>query len=215
MGFWTGVGDWFGFKPIEDVGDFFQDAASFATMGMYRADDNSFNLPLGSPVTGGIQGVLRDGVDNFANAVSSTLGGNIEAMNTLKENGLGDYIGNLFQSDADAALDQAMTNEMLSENAWKRSEQSAEAAQQRAYQYLENYHSHLMKGLKDAGLNPVLAASSGIGGVSASAPQGTSQAATSSKAEGLNAATLLRAIAAILSGAGSLLTGKGRLLDAL
>jgi hypothetical protein len=206
MGFWTGVADWLGLKPIEDAGDFFQDLGSVASMGLYNAQNNSFNPSafLGNPVLAGVAGAVSD---KWSDSVPSTMGGITDTLDTLREEDLLDYAGNLFQTDADAALDQASVNDMLSEAAWKRSEESADRAMRRARELRQTYAADLMKGYKDAGLNPVLAASGGFGGVSSSAPQGTSQAATSSKADGLNAANLMQAIASILSGAGSLISG--------
>lgn len=207
MGFWTGVADYFGLKPIEDAGDFFQDLGSVASMGLYNARENDFNpsnlLP-GGPVAAGIAGAVSD---HWSDNVPSTMGGVMETLDNLREDDLLDYAGNLFQTDADAALDQASVNDMLSEAAWQRSEESADRAVARARELRQTYAADLMKGYQDAGLNPVLAASGGFGGVSSSAPQGTSQAATSSKADGLNAANLMQAIASILSGAGSLIGG--------
>lgn len=208
MGFWTGVADYFGLKPIDDFGDFWQNAGSIASMGLYNARENSFNpsnlLPNGGPVGAGIAGAVSD---HWSENVPSTIGGVMETLDNLREDDLLDYAGNLFQTDADAALDQASLNDQLSEAAWKRSEESADRAMSRARELRQTYAADLMKGYRDAGLNPVLAASGGFSGVSSSAPQGTSQAATSSKADGLNAANLMQAIASILSGAGSLVSG--------
>lgn len=185
MGFWTGVAKGFGLRPINSFGDFVHDVTSFGALGTVR------NL-----------------ADNLIDEkVSTTMDGTLDAINTLREGGLGDYVGDLFQTDADAALDQAMTNDALSEAAWLRSEKSADAAQARARELRQTYYSDLMRSLKSAGLNPVLAASGGFGGVSSSAPMGTSQAATSQKADALNAADLIEAIAAVLTGAGSLARG--------
>lgn len=202
MGFWSNFADYMGFKPIHSAGDFFQDAGALLSMGAYQADDNSFSIRnMTSPGTA----ALRAGLDTaFENSVSTTMDGILDSIGTMRENNLGDYVGNLFQTDADAALDQALLNEDAAIASWKRSEESADKAQARARELRQTYYSDLMKGLKDAGLNPVLAASGGFGGVSSSAPLGVSQASSSSKADGLNAATLIQAIASILSGAGNL-----------
>ena len=213
MGCWTGVSDYLGLEPVNSPGAFFRDAlrvvAAPSTFGKawadgpggYTGSDAWRDMwTSGGPVGAGLSSLISDNV-------STTMDGSLEAVDTLRENGLSDYIGDLFQTDADAALDQALVNENLSENAWKRSEQSADAAQARARELRQTYYQDLMHSLKEAGLNPVLAASGGFGGVSSSAPMGTSQAASSQKADGLNAANLLAAIAAILNGAGSILGG--------
>lgn len=213
MSFWTGVADYLGLKPIEDAGDFFQDLGSVASMGLYNARNNSFNpsAMVGSPVGAGVAGMVSD---KWSDNIPSTMGGITETLDNLREDDLLDYAGNMFQTDADAALDQAAVNDQLSEAAWKRSEESADRAMARARELRQTYASDLMKGYQAAGLNPVLAASGGFSGVSSSAPQGSSQAATSSKADGLNAANLMQAIAFILSGAGSLISGASRLSPA-
>lgn len=209
MGFWTGVADWMGIDP---EGPWYKNLGAVLSGGFYQADENypSFGdyasdqarrlfTPLG-PAVYGINDVWSD-------KVSSTMGGSLDAINNLRENDLLDYVGDLFQSDARAALNQATVNDELSELAWQRSEQSADRALERSRELRRTYYGDLMQGLKDAGLNPVLAASGGFGGVSSSAPMGTSTAATSSKADGLNASTLLQAIASIITASGSLMRG--------
>lgn len=207
MGFWTGVADYLGLRPINSFRDFGADTLALISGGAYQADDRSFspsNLLFGhgyaAPAVAGINDVWSD-------KVSTTMDGTIDAINTLRETGLGDYGGDMFQTDADAALDQAAVNDDLAKAAWLRSEESADKAQARARELRRTYYQDLMRSLKEAGLNPVLAASGGFGGVSSSAPMGTSQAATSQKADGLNAADLIEAIASVLTGAGSLARG--------
>lgn len=205
MGFWSNYADHLGLKPVHSAGDFFQDAAALLTLGAYQADENRFQ-PFG--FTNPVSGLVGAGFDTaIQNSVSTSMDGILDSIGTMRENSLGDYVGNLFQTDADAALDQALLNEDAAIASWKRSEESADKAQARARELRQTYYSDLMKGLKDAGLNPVLAASGGFGGVSSSAPLGVSQASSSSKADGLNAATLIQAIASILSGAGNLVAG--------
>lgn len=137
-------------------------------------------------------------VDNFHSPTDAS-----EAMDMLGY--LGQYFTQLFETEANAAKIQAESNEAAAVNAWKRSELAADAALARARKFRQTSALDNVQALKAAGLNPVLAASGGISGSAVTAPQANAPASTSSKADGLNAADLLTAIAALLGGAGSLI----------
>lgn len=119
--------------------------------------------------------------------------------------GLSEYLGELFETSENAAKNQADRNELAAVNAWKRSEQSADAAARRARELRKTAYQDAVSSLKAAGLNPVLAAGGGISGSAVTAPQANAPASSSGMADGLNAADLLSAIAALLGGAGSLI----------
>lgn len=118
---------------------------------------------------------------------------------------LSEYLSELFETSENAAKKQAERNELAAVNAWKRSEQAADAALARARALRQTSYQDAVSSLKAAGLNPVLAAHGGISGSAVTAPQANAPASQSGMADGLNAADLLMAIAALLSGAGSLI----------
>lgn len=137
-------------------------------------------------------------VDNFHSASDAS-----EASDMLGV--LGQYFSQLFETEANAAKIQAESNEAAAVNAWKRSELAADAALARARKFRQTSALDNVQALKAAGLNPVLAAGGGFSGSAVTAPQANAPASSSSKADGLNAADLLTAIAALLGGAGSLI----------
>lgn len=118
---------------------------------------------------------------------------------------LSEYLSELFETSENAAKKQAERNETAAVNAWLRSERAADAALQRARSLRRTSYQDAVSSLKAAGLNPVLAAHGGISGSAVTAPQANAPASQSGMADGLNAADLLMAIAALLSGAGSLI----------
>lgn len=195
-GFWQGVGDWFGFKPIDDPGDFFQDAASLLSVGMYDAQDNRFapeKLATLGPVVAGIKSAFHSPEDT---SEAAAFLGNAAS-----------YLGELMETEQNAAKIQAESNEEAAVNAWRRSELAADAAARRARELRRTSYQDAVASLRAAGLNPVLAAGAGISGSAVTAPQANAPASSASKADAINGADLLTAIASLLSGAGSLIKG--------
>lgn len=117
------------------------------------------------------------------------------------------WIGSLFETAEQAAVEQARRNEEAAVAAWRRSEQAADSALNRARELRQTAYQDAVDSLKAAGLNPVLAASGGISGSAVTAPQANAPSSSSGLAQGINGADLLTAIASIISSAGSLMKG--------
>lgn len=131
-----------------------------------------------------------------------------EAADAIKaEFGDVSWLGTIFKTAEQAAVEQARRNEAAAVAAWRRSEEAADNALRRAREYNLNFYKDTVASLKAAGLNPVLAAGGGIGGHSVTAPQANAPASSSGLAEGINGADLLTSIAAIISSAGNLMKG--------
>lgn len=114
---------------------------------------------------------------------------------------------NLFETSETAAVNQAQRNEAAAVEAWKRSEQSAERAMKRTRELRQTAYQDAVASLKAAGLNPVLAASNGISGSSATAPMASAASSQSGMAEGLKAADILSVLSNYVSSVKSLLSG--------
>lgn len=196
MSFLSGVRDWFGIDPdapwTENLG-------SVLTSGIYRADgsdpDISHLFLPGGFITAGL---------NAMNSPSSVSEASSVLNDVLGQDG-SSYLGDLFETSEHAAEQQAVRNEAAAIDAWKRSEQAADNALRRARELRQTAYQDAVSSLKAAGLNPVLAAGGGISGSAVTAPQANAPSSSSGMADGLNAADLLMSIAAILSGAGSLI----------
>lgn len=119
----------------------------------------------------------------------------------------GSWWEEMFQTAETAAINQANRNEEAAYAAYLRSEQAADNAYKRARNLRKSQYLDAVESLKAAGLNPVLAASNGISGSSTTAPQANAPASSSSAASGIDGASLLQAIAAIVSSAGNLMKG--------
>lgn len=117
------------------------------------------------------------------------------------------WITSLFETSEQAAVSQWQRNENSARWAYARSEAAADRALERARQLRQTYYQDAMQSLKDAGLNPVLAAGGGIGGASTTSIQANAPSASSSMASGINGADLLSAIAAIITASGNLMKG--------
>lgn len=151
---------------------------------------------------------VQEGVDTVASAIKdSALNGTNESPSALLSDDASDYFKFLFETSEEAARHQAQRNELAAYQAYQRSEEAADNALRRARELRQTQFQDAVSSLKAAGLNPVLAASGGLGGFSTTAPQANAPASSSSAANGINGADLLSAIAQILSASGNLLKG--------
>lgn len=146
-------------------------------------------------------------VQAAADAVNSAMNGSNESSSADTSFNWGDYFAQLYETEEEAARNQAQRNEEAAYQAYLRSEVAAENAMKRARELRQTQYQDAVFSLKAAGLNPVLAASGGISGSSTTAPQANAPSSSSSAAGGINITDLLTALGSIVSSAGNLLKG--------